>query len=189
MRVPVELKNAYRLVNHGPVTLVSAAHGGRENLMAVAWCMALDYSPPRLAIVLAQDGYTRSLIDASGELVVQVPPRRMLEVVDAVGNCSGRTVDKWERFELGRAKAGKVGAPLVEGCLAWLECRVLKGDAEAEIAERYDLFVVEVVAAWADDGAFVAGRWREDLPEPMRAVHHIAGGAYVVDGKHVRAGR
>src|SRR5437879_1030888 len=71
MRVAVELKNAYRLVNHGPVVLVSAAHDGNENVMAVAWCMALDFSPPKLAIVLAQDTFTRSLVDHSGELVVQ----------------------------------------------------------------------------------------------------------------------
>lgn len=184
MRVPVDLKLAYRLVNHGPVTLVSGAHDGIENVMAVAWCMALDFSPPKLAVVLAADSHTRSLVDETGELVVQVPPRKMLDAIDGVGNCSGREVDKWERFGLVRAKAAKVSVPLVEGCLAWLECKVIP---EPHIAEKYDLFIVEVVAAWADDAAFVKGRWREDLPEPMRAVHHIAGGAYVVDGKHVRA--
>jgi flavin reductase (DIM6/NTAB) family NADH-FMN oxidoreductase RutF len=186
MRVPVELKNAYRLVNHGPVVLVSASSGGRDNVMAAAWCMALDFSPPKLAIVLAADSHTRSLVDESGELVVQVPPRRMLEIIDGVGTCSGRDEDKWEKFGLERAKAGKVKAPLVEGCTAWLECKVIP---EPAIAEKYDLFVVEVVAAWADDEAFEKGRWREDLPEPMRAVHHIAGGAYVVDGKQVRASK
>lgn len=186
MRAPVALEHAYRLVNHGPVTLVSAAHGDASNLMTVAWCMALDFTPPKLAIVLAQSSHTRSLIDGSGELVVQVPPRRMLDVVDAVGNCSGARVDKWQRFGLTRAKAGKVRAPLVEGCTAWLECRVLP---KPELADELDLFIVEVLAAWADDQAFVEGRWREDLPEPLRAVHHIAGGSYVVDGKQVRARR
>lgn len=183
MRVPVDLKLAYRLVNHGPVTLVSAAAGGKDNVMAVAWCMALDFSPPKLAVVLAADSFTRSLVDASGELVVQVPPRKMLPAIDGVGNCTGRDTDKWERFDLERAPAAKVKAPLVEGCLAWLECRVIP---EQAIADKYDLFVVEVVAAWADDAVFDKGRWREDAPEPMRSVHHMAGGAYVVDGKHVR---
>ena len=184
MRAPVDLAHAYRLVNHGPVVIVSAAHGGRENCMAVAWNMALDFTPPKLAVVLAADTFTRELVEKSGELVVQVAPRRMLDAIEGIGNCTGRDVDKWEKFGLGRAKAGKVKAPLVEGCTAWLECKVLP---EPAIAEKYDLFVVECVAAWADDDAFAKGRWREDLPEPMRAVHHIAGGAYVIDGKHVRA--
>lgn len=186
MRVPVDLDHAYRLVNHGPVTLVSAADEGRANVMTVAWCMALDFSPPKLALVLAHDAYTRALAEQSGELVVQVPPRRMLDVVDAVGNCSGRNVDKWERFALIQEPAGRVKAPLVQGCTAWLECRI---QPKPELAEELDLFIVEVVAAWADDTAFVKGRWREDLPEPMRALHHIAGGSYVVDGKQVRAQR
>ena len=183
-RQPVDLAQAYRLVNHGPVTLVSAAHDGKQNVMAVAWCMALDFKPPKLAVVLAADTYTRELAQASGELVVQVPPRKMLDVVDGVGNCSGRTVDKFEKFSITFTQGGKVKAPLIDGCTAWLECKILP---EEHIAEAYDLFVVEVIAAWSDDDAFTKGRWREDLPEPMRSVHHIAGGAYVVDGKHIRA--
>ena len=184
MRVAVELKNAYRLVNHGPVVLVSAAHGGKDNVMAVAWCMALDFAPPKLAVVLAQETFTRSLVDQSGELVVQVPPKRMVDVVDAVGNCSGKSVDKWDRFAIERATAAKVKAPLVEGCTAWLECKVLD---EPDIADKYDLFVVEVVAAWADDAAFANGRWRDDLKEELRSLHHVAGGSYFVDGKPIRA--
>ena len=186
MRIAVELKNAYRLVNHGPVVLVSAAHDGVENVMAVAWCMALDFAPPKLALVLAQDTFTRSLVEASGSCVVQVPPKKMIDVVDGVGNCSGRTMNKWERFGIERAKGAKVQAPLVEGCTAWLECKVID---EPEIADKYDLFVVEVVAAWADDAAFKDGRWRDDLREELRGLHHVAGGAYFVDGKQVRAGR
>lgn len=186
MRKAVELSHAFRLVNHGPVTLVSAAHDGKENVMAAAWCMALDFKPPKLAVVLAEATFTRELVDASGELVVHVPPRKMLDVIDGVGNVSGRDVDKWAKFALTKSHAAKVKAPLVDGCLAWLECKVIP---EASMAAKYDLFVVEVVAAWADDDAFESGRWREDLPEPMRSVHHVAGGAYVVDGKHVRASR
>jgi flavin reductase (DIM6/NTAB) family NADH-FMN oxidoreductase RutF len=186
MRKAVELSHAFRLVNHGPVTLVSAAHDGKENVMAVAWCMALDFKPPKLAVVLAEATFTRELVDASGELVVQVPPKKMLDVIDGVGNCTGRDVDKWSQFSLTRSKAAKVKAPLVDGCLAWLECKVVP---EPSMAAKYDLFVVEVVAAWADDDAFENGRWREDLAEPMRSVHHVAGGSYVVDGKHVRASR
>jgi flavin reductase (DIM6/NTAB) family NADH-FMN oxidoreductase RutF len=46
--LPVDLAKAYLLLNHGPVTLVSSAHGGRRNVMAAAWTMPLDFSPPRL---------------------------------------------------------------------------------------------------------------------------------------------
>ncbi|MBM3962907.1 MAG: flavin reductase, partial [Planctomycetes bacterium] len=32
MRVPVPLAMAHRLLNHGPTTLVTTAHGGRRNV-------------------------------------------------------------------------------------------------------------------------------------------------------------
>lgn len=37
----VELSKSYLLLNHGPVTLVSSAHGDAQNVMAAAWAMPL----------------------------------------------------------------------------------------------------------------------------------------------------
>ena len=42
-RRPVPLSKAYRLLNHGPTVLVSAAHNGQRNIMAAAWAMPLDF--------------------------------------------------------------------------------------------------------------------------------------------------
>ena len=39
----VDLKHAYRLLNHGPTVLVGSAHEGRSNVMAAAWAMPLDF--------------------------------------------------------------------------------------------------------------------------------------------------
>lgn len=51
-RKVVDLPHAYRLLNHGPVTLVSSAHGGAQNVMAAAWAMPLDFTPPKVAVVI-----------------------------------------------------------------------------------------------------------------------------------------
>ena len=59
MIAPVELSQAYRLLNHGPTVLVSAAHGGRRNVMAAAWSMPLDFAPPKVAVVLDKSTFTR----------------------------------------------------------------------------------------------------------------------------------
>jgi flavin reductase (DIM6/NTAB) family NADH-FMN oxidoreductase RutF len=185
VRQAVLLDKAYRLINHGPVVLVSAAHGEEKNVMAAAWCMAIDFLPPKLAVVISQDAYTRQLVDASQQLVVQVPPRAMLEVVDGVGNCSGRDVDKWSRFSLRTEPASKVSAPLIVGCTAWLECQVIPG--EDGVRDRYDLILCEIVAAWADDAVFDNGRLRPDVAEPARALHHVAGGVYLSDGPQLKA--
>lgn len=183
-RVAVDLAKAYRLLNHGPTVLVSAAHEGRRNVMAAAWNMPLDFNPPKVAVVIDKQTYTRTLIEASGEFVLSVPPVALVHQVVAAGNQSGRDVDdKFETCGLRSAPASLVAAPLVEGCLAWLECRVLP---EPAMAERYDLFLAEVVAAWADPAVFSEGRWHFEC-DAQRSLHHVAGGAFFATGEPVRA--
>lgn len=184
MRVPVPLSKAWRLFNHGPVTLISVAHEGRENVMAAAWVTPLDFDPPKLSVVLAADTYTRDLIEASRTLVIQVPTVSMIDAIEGVGGCSGRDVDKWTRFSLDRAREPGVEAPLVDGCVAWMAARIVD---EPELASKYDLFIVEGFAAWADDAVYDGARLRAEVPRELRTVHHIAGGVYVVDGEVVRA--
>lgn len=183
-RVAVDLAKAYRLLNHGPTVLVSAAHKGRRNVMAAAWNMPLDFNPPKVAVVIDKQTYTRALIEASGEFVLSVPPVALVHQVVAAGNLTGRDLDdKFEACGLKAAPASLVAAPLVGGCLAWLECRVLP---EPAMAERYDLFLAEVVAAWADPAVFSEGRWHIET-DVQRSLHHVAGGAFFATGAPVQA--
>ena len=69
----VPLEKAYRLINHGPTVLVSAEHGGVKDVMAVAWACALDFSPPKVTVVLDKITKTRDLVEHSGVFVIQVP--------------------------------------------------------------------------------------------------------------------
>lgn len=210
----VPLDRAYRLLNHGPTVLLSASHEGQRNVMAVAWNMALDFTPPKVAVVIDKSTFTRGLVEGSGAFVLSVPCRQQSELVTAIGNCSGKEVDKLATLdglhyldspaavhEPGRAAGASpsepapafAGAslgvrpgeelstplPLVAGCIAWLACRVLQ---EPAIQQRYDLFLGEVVAAWADPRVYSAGRWHFDGHDELRTIHHIAGGHYFVAG-------
>jgi flavin reductase (DIM6/NTAB) family NADH-FMN oxidoreductase RutF len=178
MRVPVELAKSYRLLNHGPLVLVGAAAGGRDNVMPAAWAMPVDFDPPLVAAVLATGTFTRELVDASGELTLSVPPASMLDAVYEAGQVNGRDEDKWSRFGFARLPASRVAAPLVDGCLGWLECRVV----DRSLAAKMDLFVCETVAAWADDAVFQRGEFRFEDPD-RRSVHHVAGGRFFVTGE------
>jgi len=177
MRIPVELRRSYRLLNHGPLVLVTSAARGRTNVMPAAWVMPIDFEPPLVAAVIASGTATRELVDASAELALSIPPASMLDAVYEAGQVDGREVDKWARFGLRSAPASRVAAPLVEGCLGWLECRVV----DRSLAERMDLFVCETIAAWADDEVFRDGEWRFDAPD-RRSVHHVAAGRFFVTG-------
>lgn len=177
MRVPVELRKSYRLLNHGPVVLVGSAANGRENVMPAAWVMPVDFDPPLVAAVIASGTFTRELVDASGELTLSIPPASMLDAVYDAGQMNGRDGDKWARFGFTHLAASRVAAPLVDGCLGWLECRVV----DTSLATKMDLFVCETVAAWADDTVFKNGEWRF-ADADRRSVHHLAGGRFFVTG-------
>lgn len=66
---PVELSKAFRLINHGPTTLVSARYDGVDNVMAASWVCALDYAPPKLTVVLDKMARTRELIEKADNLL------------------------------------------------------------------------------------------------------------------------
>jgi flavin reductase (DIM6/NTAB) family NADH-FMN oxidoreductase RutF len=181
MRTTVELTEAYRLLNHGPVTLVSSAHNGSRNVMAAAWAMPLDFDPPKVAVVIDAATYSRQLIAGSGEFALNIPCRAMAAKVLEAGSVSGRDGDKFDSIGLGHFNAEVIDAPLVEGCVAWLECRVLpRPDNE----QRHDLFLAEVVSAQADDRVFRDGRWQFS-DEGLRTLHYFGGSTFAVTGNSI----
>lgn len=159
-RLAVPLSKAYRLLNHGPTVLVSAAHDGQRNIMAAAWAMPLDFEPPKVAVVIDKSTWTRRLLEASGTFVINVPCVAQADVVQTVGSTSGLELsqshsrDKFDAYGLETFKGEKIDAPMLEGCVAWLECRLL---AEPHNQEQYDLFLAEVISAQADSRVFSEG--------------------------------
>ena len=83
-RIAVPLEKAYRLHNHGPTVLVSAAHDGHVNVMAAAWNMPLDFTPPKVAVVIDRNTYTRGLVEGSGEFTLSVPCAAQVALTNTV---------------------------------------------------------------------------------------------------------
>ncbi|SMC29309.1 NADH-FMN oxidoreductase RutF, flavin reductase (DIM6/NTAB) family [Andreprevotia lacus DSM 23236] len=181
--IAVPLPQACRLLNHGPTVLVTSAHAGRCNIMAAAWNTVLDFDPPKFVVVIDKNTYTRELIEASGTLALQIPSRAQAELTYAVGNSSGRDGDKFATHKIATFAGSHIEAPLVEGCLAWLECKIIP---EPHNQQTYDLFIVEAVAAWADPQVYSDGRWHFADGAP-RSIHHVAGGAFFEAGELFRA--
>jgi flavin reductase (DIM6/NTAB) family NADH-FMN oxidoreductase RutF len=178
-RVPVELSKAYRLMNHGPTVIVTSHHGGRSNIMSAAWSMPLDFDPPKVAVVIDKNTFTRGLIEGSGEFALNIPSRELARLTVDVGNETGREVDKFAAHRIATFNGDKVRAPLVEGCLGWLECRLIP---EPHIQNTYDLFLGEVVAAWADPAVFDGAHWRT-VEGGKRSIHYVAGGHFFEIGE------
>nr|WP_315243667.1 flavin reductase family protein [uncultured Albidiferax sp.] len=182
---PVPLAKAYRLMNHGPVVLVSSAHGDTANVMAAAWAMPLDFDPPKVTVVIDKATLTRQLVEASGVFALNIPCVGLAAQTLAVGTDSAQTVPgKLAQHGITTVAASQIAAPLVQGCVAWLECRVLP---ELHNQGQYDLFIAEVVAAWADERVFSDGRWHFDAaPDALRSLHYVAGGQFYATGQSVQ---
>lgn len=178
----VPLAQAYRLLNHGPTVLVSSAHAGQQNVMAAAWAMPLDFDPPKILVVIDKATHTRKLMEASGEFALNVPCHYQAQAVVAAGSASGADCDKFAASGLQAMPAQRIAAPLVQGCSAHLECRIIQ---EPHNQQQYDLFIAEVVAAQADSRVFSHGRWHFDGHDALRSLHHVAGGHFFVSGDTV----
>ena len=184
--VPVPLDKAYRLMNHGPTVLVSAAHGGQTNVMAAAWACVLDFMPPKVTVVIDKTTATRGLIEASGQFVLQLPTAAMAALTTGVGTDSARDVpDKLHKHGVPLFQLPGCDVPVVQGCVGWLACKLVP---EAHNQQVYDLFIGEVIAAWADQRVFSQGRWHFDAaPRELRTLHHVAGGHYLLPGESLQS--
>jgi flavin reductase (DIM6/NTAB) family NADH-FMN oxidoreductase RutF len=184
---PVALEHASRLINHGPTVLITSAHGGHRNVMAAAWSMPVEFTPPRIAVVIDKKTFTRELVMAAGGFALCVPGAVLADATFAVGSVSGRDMpDKLARFGLSAQPGPVLGMPVIEeGCCAWMECRLIP---ERHTEEAYDTCFGEVVAAAADPRVFDGGRWRlHDGNPALHTLHHLGAGAFAVAGKVVQA--
>ena len=187
MRQTVTLEHANRLINHGPTVLVSSAHGGRRNVMAAAWSMPVEFTPPRVAVVIDKSTFSRELVLASGTFALNLPCRAIADLTYTVGSVSGREegADKFERYAIDSFDGPVLGLPLVAWCVAWLECRVIR---EPHAEEAYDTFFAEVVSASADDRVFAQGRWSfRDDNTALHTLHHLGGGTFALPAATVKA--
>jgi flavin reductase (DIM6/NTAB) family NADH-FMN oxidoreductase RutF len=184
MRQTVALNHACRLINHGPTVLVSSQHEGQRNVMAAAWSMPVEFTPPRVAVVIDKSTFTRGLILASGRFALNIPCRALADITYMVGSTSGRDEDKFARYGIEAFAGPSLALPLIDGCVAWLECRHIP---EPHSEDAYDTFFGEVVSAQADARVFSGGRWAFDGSNAaLHTVHHLGGGNFGVIGEVVQ---
>jgi flavin reductase (DIM6/NTAB) family NADH-FMN oxidoreductase RutF len=185
MRTAVPLEKSYLLLNHGPTVMISAKHAGKINVMSAAWVMPIDFDPPKVAIVVGGDTTTRGLISESREFVLNIPSSEQADLAFTVGRTSGAEIDKFEKFGIKTFAGSKVGVPLLEGCLGWLECRVIP---EPRMAKEYDLILGEVLAAWVEKELFGEEGWKFD-PKGKATLHHLGSGRFAVPSRTLTAAK
>jgi flavin reductase (DIM6/NTAB) family NADH-FMN oxidoreductase RutF len=165
------LSEVYRLIEPGPVVLVSTMSGKKTNIMTMSWHMMVDFEPPIIACVMSNRDYSFDALKKTRECVINIPTVELARKVVACGNISGKDIDKFKKFGLTPSAAACVHPPLIDECYANLECRVI----DTKLVTQYGIFIIEVVKAWIDRSQ-----------KHPRTIHHHGNGRFVVDGETIK---
>ncbi|CAM5608026.1 Flavin reductase (DIM6/NTAB) family NADH-FMN oxidoreductase RutF OS=Sphingobium scionense OX=1404341 GN=GGQ90_001052 PE=3 SV=1 [Sphingobium scionense] len=164
----LDLGKAFTLIEPGPVVLITTNDGQRNNVMTITWTMVMDFSATFAVTTGPWNHSYRALVERR-ECVIAIPTVDMIDTAVAIGTCSGKNVDKFDRFALTPVNARHIGAPLILECLANIECKVI------DIVERHSIVVLQGVAAYIDE-----------TREEKRMIHAIGDGTFVADGRRIR---
>jgi flavin reductase (DIM6/NTAB) family NADH-FMN oxidoreductase RutF len=156
-----------RLLEPGPVVLVSSAWKGETNIMTMGWHMVMEFTPSLVGCLISSGNHSYKLVSNSKECVINIPTLELATTVVKIGNCSGADVDKFKKFKLTAVAAEKVEAPLIAQCYANLECRLVDG----RLRDRYNFFIFEVVKAHA-----------ATTPKYPKTIHYRGDGQFMVAG-------
>jgi flavin reductase (DIM6/NTAB) family NADH-FMN oxidoreductase RutF len=120
----------------------------QPNIITIAWLMPVSVIPPLLAFSIKPTRYSYRLIHMSGEFVVNVGSLDLAQSALFCGRCSGQNVDKFAETGLTPGKARFVQPPIIQECLAHLECNLVH-DIQAG---DHHILTAEVLAAYAQTG-------------------------------------
>lgn len=178
---PVKREHIYRLFNVGGTSLVSAAYNGEEDVMPATWVCPLTEDGGHMTACIDHTHFTRPLIEKSGMFAISLPTLSIAKEVMALGSVSKN--DDPQKLEKSGAKFFKMPGydiPFVEGCACYVIFKVVP---EEHNEKKWDLFIGEPVAAWADPRVFENGHWKfENAPHELSTLHYVAGGRFYTIG-------
>lgn len=119
----------------------------KSNIIAASFCMPVSKKPPLIACAIGKKAYSAELIGSTKEFIVNVPAKELQAEIYYCGYHSGHEVDKFHETGLTPKPARKVSAPIIQECVAHMECKVVQ---RIETGDK-DLFIGEVIEAYADE--------------------------------------
>jgi len=149
--IDVSLGDFPRLLHPYNATLVSCqGKSGPPNALAIAWIMPVSTNPPMLVFAIRKERHSYGLLEQTKEFVVNIAGCDLAGPVLYCGRKSGKDVDKFKATGLTVGKAKRVGAPVVNECVAHIECRVSETIPKGD----HVLVIGDVVAAYVRKDVF-----------------------------------
>lgn len=163
------------------MVLVTTRWRDQTDVMPAIWTTPLSRTPPLLGVVVHPSRHSHDMIRFSEEFALNFPARDLMNHTHYFGAVSGRDVGKLELAKLATFKASKVSAPLIEGCVAWIECAL---DDALRVGD-HTLFVGRVLVVMAEPEAFDE-TWLVGDRE-YRPLHYLGADRYAVLAERLQA--
>ena len=145
--------------------LVTTHDSGKDNVMTISWQMVMDFIP-HIAISTGSWNESFETILKTKECCLNVPGFDMIETAVGIGVIHGSECDKFEQFGLPKQKAGTVTAPIIQNCLAAIECKL------EDYIEEHGLLIFKGIQLWEN---------REQ--KERRVIHANGDGTFFADGE------
>lgn len=180
-KVVLPAESAVRLLQPGPLALLTSQHRADVNVMTLAWLMPVSLDPPLIGVAIHPDRLTHEFVSKSEFFALNIPNLDLLSAVHRCGLESGRQGDKFISAGLTAVDAYELDLPLVGECVAHIECGVVDRARWGD----HDLFIGEPIVVAAHDEAFNE-RWLPDT-DSGRIIHHLRADYYAGVSRSYRA--
>ena len=172
---------AVRLLEPGPLALLTSRYRSAENVMTQSWMMPVSLDPAVIGVAIHPTRLTHEHVGHSEFFGLSIPTADLLAAVHRCGIESGRDGDKFTRAGIMPVDALEIDAPLIEECVAHIECGVIERMSFGD----HDLFIGEVLAVQAEEEAF-RERWLVEV-DAGRLLHHLRADHYAALSRPYRA--
>ena len=138
---PQAMRNTMRLWASG-VSVVTTASNDQRGGLTVSSFSSLSLQPPMILVCLHKDSHAIPLIDESGIFGVSILNAEQEDISDRFAGRIPLEHDS-QRFDGVSTFTAVTGAPLIEGAIGWVDCKVaLRHDGST-----HWIYIGEVVAA------------------------------------------
>ena len=125
------------------VTVVTSRAGDKVHGMTVSAFSSVSVDPPLVLVCANQGSMTHSVIEEGGIFAVNI----LAEHQQDVSNLFASSKNESSRLERVAWTAGETGAPLIDGALATIECKVHRAHREGS----HTIYIGEVQAVRTSD--------------------------------------
>ncbi len=122
-----------------PVSVVTVTAGGRSAGLTVDSFLSLSLEPPLIGVALGRNAALHELLREAGAFGLSILASGQEHLAQHFAR-GVPPIGLWIGIE---TRDGELGAPLIEGALGWIECRL----ASEHPAGDHTFFVGEVISA------------------------------------------